>query len=40
MIKVRGLRVEYPGGTCALDGVDLRIAPGEFVALIGTVERL
>ena len=35
MIRIRGLRKEYPGGSRALDGVDLDIAPGEFVALIG-----
>jgi len=35
VIRVRGLRKEYPGGSRALDGVDLDIAPGEFVALIG-----
>jgi phosphonate transport system ATP-binding protein len=35
VIRVRGLRKEYPGGIRALDGVDLEIAAGEFVALIG-----
>ena len=35
MIRVRGLRKDYPGGPRALDGVDLDIGPGEFVALIG-----
>lgn len=35
MIRIRGLTKEYPGGTRALDGVDLDVAPGEFVVLIG-----
>ena len=35
MIRVRGLRQEYAGGTLALGGVDLDVGPGEFVALIG-----
>jgi phosphonate transport system ATP-binding protein len=35
VIRVRGLRQDYAGGTRALDGVDLDVAPGEFVALIG-----
>ena len=35
MIRVRGLRKEYPGGAAALDGIDLDIGRGEFVALIG-----
>jgi phosphonate transport system ATP-binding protein len=35
VIRVRGLHKQYPGGTVALDGVDLDIAEGELVALIG-----
>jgi phosphonate transport system ATP-binding protein len=35
VIRVRGLRKEYPGGAAALDGIDLDIGRGEFVALIG-----
>jgi len=35
VIRVRGLSKRYPGGTVALDGVDLDIAAGELVALIG-----
>ena len=36
MIRVRGLRKEYAGGTVALRDVDLDVARGEFVALIGS----
>jgi phosphonate transport system ATP-binding protein len=35
VIRVRGLHKQYPGGTVALDGVNLDIAEGELVALIG-----
>jgi phosphonate transport system ATP-binding protein len=35
VIRVRDLVKEYPGGVRALDGVNLEIGPGEFVALIG-----
>ena len=35
MIELRGVGHVYPGGTRALDGVDLRIADGEQVAIIG-----
>jgi phosphonate transport system ATP-binding protein len=35
VIRVRGLRKDYPEGPRALDGVDLDVARGEFVALIG-----
>jgi phosphonate transport system ATP-binding protein len=35
VIRVRGLRKQYPGGPVALNGVDLDIAEGELVALIG-----
>ncbi len=38
MIRVRGLRKEYSGGSPALDGIDLDIGRGEFVALIGWFE--
>ena len=34
MIEVRGLHLRY-GGVAALDGVDLSLRPGEFVALLG-----
>lgn len=33
-VSVRGLRKAY-GGRCVLDDIDLRIAPGEFLALVG-----
>ena len=36
MIKVENLRHVYANGTVALDGVDLEIADGEFLAVIGT----
>jgi phosphonate transport system ATP-binding protein len=35
VIRVRGLRKDYPSGSRALDDVDLDIGSGEFVALIG-----
>ena len=35
MIRVRALQKVYPGGTVALRHIDLEIAGGEFVALIG-----
>jgi energy-coupling factor transport system ATP-binding protein len=34
-LELRGVRFTYPGGTRALDGVDLAIRPGERVAIIG-----
>jgi energy-coupling factor transport system ATP-binding protein len=34
-IDVRGLRYAYPGGAEALRGIDLAIAPGEAVAIVG-----
>ena len=35
LIRVRGLRVVYPGGTEALRGIDLDVEEGSFVAAIG-----
>jgi phosphonate transport system ATP-binding protein len=35
MIEVAGLRVVLPPAHAAVDGVDLRILPGEFVVIIG-----
>jgi energy-coupling factor transporter ATP-binding protein EcfA2 len=35
VIEVRNLEFQYPGGTKALDGVDLTIRRGEFVAIVG-----
>jgi phosphonate transport system ATP-binding protein len=35
MIEVEGLRVVHPPDTVALHGVDLAVAPGEFVMIIG-----
>jgi cobalt/nickel transport system ATP-binding protein len=34
-LQVQGLCFSYPDGTAALRGVDLRIGPGEAVALVG-----
>ncbi len=34
-LAARGVEVVYPGGTRALDGVDLEVAAGETVALVG-----
>ncbi len=35
MIELKGISHVYPGGSRALDGVDLRIADGECLAIIG-----
>ena len=35
MLAVRGLRVTYAGGVQALRGIDLDVAPGETLAVVG-----
>ena len=35
LIRIENVSFSYPGGPRVLDGVDLSIAPGEFVAIIG-----
>jgi cobalt/nickel transport system ATP-binding protein len=35
VVELRGLRYTYPDGTVALQSVDVRVAPGEKVALVG-----
>jgi ABC-type nitrate/sulfonate/bicarbonate transport system ATPase subunit len=35
MLEVRDLGMVFPGGVTALDGVDLQVAAGEFVAVAG-----
>ncbi len=35
IVEITGLRKVFPGGTVALDGIDLTIQRGEFVVLIG-----
>jgi branched-chain amino acid transport system ATP-binding protein len=37
MLEVRGLRVRYPGGLLALDGVSLMAHPGDAVAVVGPI---
>jgi NitT/TauT family transport system ATP-binding protein len=34
-VRLSGVSKRYPGGTLALDGVDLAVRPGEFVCLVG-----
>ena len=34
-VRLSGVSKAYPGGTLALDRVDLTVAPGEFVCLVG-----
>jgi phosphonate transport system ATP-binding protein len=36
VISLRGLSKTYPGGTPALGSIDLDIAPGDFVVLVGS----
>ena len=35
VLQVRGLRVEAPGGASIIENVDLRLAPGEILGLVG-----
>lgn len=35
MLKVEGLRYRYPDGTNALNGVNINVAKGEFLAILG-----
>ncbi len=34
-VAVDGVTKRYPTGIVALDGINLRVAPGEFVCLVG-----
>ena len=34
-VDLRGIRRIFPGPVLAIDGIDLKIAPGEFVAILG-----
>src|SRR5437868_659987 len=34
-IDIRAIRRTFPGGVAALDGVDLSVAPGEFISILG-----
>jgi NitT/TauT family transport system ATP-binding protein len=34
-VDLRGVRRVFPGPVTAVDGIDLKIAPGEFVAILG-----
>ena len=36
MIEFKNVKKVYPNGTVALDGVDLKIADGEFVFIVGS----
>lgn len=35
LVAVNGVRLAYPGGTVAVDGLDLQVQPGEFAAVVG-----
>jgi len=35
MIEMRGVYKKYPNGVIALNGIDVKINPGEFVYVVG-----
>ncbi|GAB4250298.1 MAG: ATP-binding cassette domain-containing protein [Thermoleophilia bacterium] len=35
-LRLEGVEFVYPGGVAALDGIDLEVGPGDFVALMGS----
>jgi len=35
LVEIAGLSFSYPGGTRALDNIDLTIGPGDFLAIVG-----
>ncbi len=35
LVELEGVRLAYGGGTVAVDGLDLAVSPGEFVAVVG-----
>lgn len=35
LVAIDGVRLAYPGGTVAVDGLELQVQPGEFAAVVG-----
>ncbi len=35
MVDIAGVRLTYPGGTLAVDGLDMQVRRGEFIAVVG-----